>query len=174
MEMFEILLQLGLACLLIYGVYYWNNYDKKKLERQVKNEKHKLETLGFKGNNIKMSLYGDLNGQHAFITNEDELYVVTYSGVKQKIDFSEVLSVTMDMHVNERNTRRIIAFTSTYDKRVEVIAVDLKINTFKDTYIVRYTRGSLTPIGMPYGDKINEVERFKLGLEKLIKESKAY
>lgn len=171
MEIF-IPLILSIICLLTW--FFINNNDKNKSNRLINKEKNKILNSGFSDENIRIALYGGLNSNHAIITKDNDLFIIKNNGTIEKIKPENIFSIKIVLHVNERNTRRIIAFTSTYDKKVNIQAIDFKIATFDETYLIRYNIGENTPFGLPNENKLDETERFKAVLEKIINESKVY
>ena len=162
-----ILFQFILAFLLLGGYYLIRKKEKKNIVDTSNSTSERISKLQIP--NERFSLYGNIGSNHAILSDKDELFIISSDCSNyDKINYSDILDVKMDIHIEEKNSRRIIAFTSTYDKSVKINRVDLKIITGYKTYTIYYTPGANTPKGFyngSLGNKIDDTERFKLLIE---------
>lgn len=165
---------LVISGLCLGGYYLIRKNEKQKVEKEVVRETSKLNLLSIPDS--KFELYGNIGSNHAMLSTNNELYILNNECTGyDKINYLDILDVKMDLHVTERNTRRIIAFTSTYDRKSQINKIELKIITGYKTYTIYYTPCANTPKGYYHGtlgDKINDTERFKLIIENEINKIK--
>lgn len=136
--------------------------DKNKKSRQSKIKKLNIP----KG---KMSIYGTIGSNHLVLSNNDELYLINKNEqFYDKVKTSQVLDMKINIHVNERNVRRIISWTPTFDRKTKIEKIEFKITTERKTYTIYYTLGTITPKGRYNGsmeEMIDYMNRCKLLIE---------
>ncbi|MGL5764739.1 MAG: hypothetical protein ACRCX8_03765 [Sarcina sp.] len=127
-------------------------------------------------NSTKFILHGVDGYNLMTYTNENILYVFN-GGIRamEVIKLSDILSVETEIFSSEKNVKKLISLTSTYDKRVKIAEARFKITTHKDVYIVQYIPGRNildTQLLKNIENKINQINRCKLILEYDIKKIK--
>lgn len=142
------------------------------IQKSVEDNKRKSRQSNLKKLNIpkgKMSIYGTIGGNHLVLMQDDSLYLINKNEqFYDKIKPSQVLDMKIDVHVQEKNVRRIISWTPTFDKKTKIDKVEFKIITDRKTYNIYYIPGTITPRGRYNGsvdEMIDYMNRCKLIIE---------
>lgn len=160
--------------LILVAMFFWIMYlFFRKTYRDIKNQRSKNDFDEWQKDKFSsIRLYdksksewtmensiSTVSGSHSFIayTTENKLYYIDGDKIFDEIEIKNILDIKVDVVVNTRNVKRLIALTSTYDAKSTSYA-HLTIITKKRNYIVNYL------------SDVNEVNRLKSIVERDIKE----
>lgn len=107
-----------------------------------------------------------------FYTNQDYIWIVNkYTKMFDKVMKKDILDVEVNVYSIEKNVKKLIALTSTYNKSTIVSDIDFKIVTKNKTYNIPCMRQGKDSFGRILNKQIalDDVNRYKLILEKDIK-----
>lgn len=103
-------------------------------------------------------------------TKSDFIYIVDKGSRRiEKVLKKDILDVDVDVYTSEKNTKRLIALTSTYDKSIRLDSIILKITTENGTYKIPCLlngKDGNKVMALNKNSLIEEVNRIKLILEK--------
>lgn len=159
--------KLGIVFLLVVPliIYLKNSVNKSiNMTEWYKDQVRKLNL-----NNNKFKIYGD-ETQDYFIYKDNFVFVLNNKlKTVRKIKLENILSVSVEVSTTEKNTKRVVALTTTYDKNIKVEGVNFKIITTSNTFNVYYTPNSFPPNDfkiLNINEMLDESNRCKLILEK--------
>lgn len=107
-------------------------------------------------------------------SSEECVYVVNKinKSVKQ-VRKEDILDIDLDIYVTERNVKRLVALTSTFDKRGTISSIIFRITTKEKTYEFDCYYNGNDGMGKYVHnvyDIVNDLKRYKLVLESEIKQ----
>lgn len=159
--------KLGIVFLLVVPliIYLKNSVNKSiNMTEWYKDQVRKLNL-----NNNKFKIYGD-ETQDYFIYKDNFVFVLNNKlKTVRKIKLENILSVSVEVSTTEKNTKRVVALTTTYDKNIKVEGINFKIITTSNTFNVYYTPNSFPPNDfkiLNINEMLDESNRCKLILEK--------
>lgn len=158
-----------------------NDYaEKKEYLKRLLNE------YGINESNAKLRLSFNRESGELFYTKDKRLFHIKnafghpgINGIEiNEINLNEILEIDINGIIKEKMTKRLIALTSTYDKSTKLDGAELKIITESESISLDYTEKDAIfnrdfQMFRTKSNKIfnfDEVKRFKLLLEKDIKE----
>ncbi|MGL4802040.1 MAG: hypothetical protein ACRC18_07215 [Cetobacterium sp.] len=141
----------------------WFNNTLKSLEL------NKYENTFILNNSIN-----NLTAENLLIyTSSDYIYVVNkIRQTVKKVSKSDILNVDLNIYTTQKNVKRLIALTSTYDNKVNVTGLELKITTRTETHVFLMIADGKNVDKVTMFDKpklIDDANRCKLILEDDIK-----
>ena len=159
----------------LLGVYFMFLVNRDKVRKESKDWfEEKLKSLELEKDSSSFMLNNSTNNLTArnflIYTSSDVIYVVNkiYQSIVA-INKADILSVELDVYSTEKNVRRLVALTSTYDKRVNLTGIELRITTTKVTHIIQCMVDGKDSNTIPVFDKrglLDEVNRCKLIIER--------
>ena len=101
-------------------------------------------------------------GEFIYICNKINKFI-------KKIKKNDILKVDLDVYSLEKNTTRLIALTSTFDKTTLINSIYLKLVTINDTYNIAIMVNGMDGTGKTLTDRnavLDDAKRIKLILER--------
>lgn len=135
-----------------------NWYKDMLLKENIKDDIDEAIVLGFSNNN-----------DFLIYTNRDYVYVVNiFKRVFEKVDKKDILNIDVQIYHSEKNVKRLVALTSTFDKSIIVSDITFKFMTRSKVYNVPCMISGRDNNGNVYRNRntaVDDVRRIKLLIE---------
>lgn len=168
----------GLIVVFISVIWIMINNKNKNLNTEG-NEwiKERIKNEGLDDDKDNVLVLCNSNTKDFLIyTNRDYVYVVNKALKKfDKIYKKDILDIDVEVYRSEKNAKRLVALTSTFDKSVVVTDVLFKVTSRGSVYVVSCMANGRNGDNQIYQNRnsvIDEVKRVKFILEDDIKRMK--
>lgn len=166
-DMEEGISKLGIVSLLVVPLIIYLKYSSKKSDDMTEWYKDQVRKHSLDINKFK--IYGG-ETQDYFIYKDNFVFVLNNKlKTIRKIKLKNILSVSVEISTTEKNIRRAVALTTTYDKNIKVEGINFKIITKSNTFNIYYKPDSFPPSNfkkLNINQMLDESNRCKLILEK--------
>lgn len=138
-----------------------------------------IERLNLDNEDISVLNYSNNNLTYRnmlIYTKDDFIYILNKgSRLEKKILKKDILDISLEIYSMEKNVKRLIALTSTFDKTTNIVGVEMKIITTEDTYTIPLVVNNRNADNIQFFNKkelIDNANRYKLLIERDIENIK--